>query len=226
MIGTLINCMTIILGGTIGVLIKRGIPRRIGEVVMDGISLCILYIGVKGCLEGTSAIVIIISMALGAIIGEFMDLDHQLNRLGIAVERKLKDSNNQNSVASGFITATLLFCVGAMAIVGSLQGGLLGNYDTLFTKSVIDGISAIILASTLGVGVILSAGCVLIYQGSITLLAQLISPFLGDVVISQMTCIGSLLIIALALNMLKLTNIKVMNYIPAMFLPIIIYLFI
>ena len=126
------------------------------------------------------------------------------------------------SVADGFVTASLLFCVGAMAIVGSLENGLTGNYDTLKAKSVIDGITAIVFASSLGVGVAFSAAAIFLYQGAISLAAGLLSPLLSDTVIAEMTCVGSLLIVALGLNMLNVTKIKVMNLVPAIFLPILL----
>lgn len=126
------------------------------------------------------------------------------------------------SVAEGFVTAALLFCVGAMAIVGALENGLTGNFDTLKAKAVLDGVSAIVFASSLGIGVALSAGAVLIYQGVIALAAGALSPLLGEAVIAEMTCVGSLLIVALSFNMLGITKIKVMNLVPAIFLPILL----
>ena len=123
------------------------------------------------------------------------------------------------------MTASLLFCVGAMAIIGALQDGLVGNYDMLLTKSMLDGVSAVIFASTLGIGVILSGAFVLTYQGSISLLAGVLAPFLTDSVINEMTCVGSLLIIALGFNVLKITHIKIMNLVPAIFIPILLGLF-
>ena len=133
--------------------------------------------------------------------------------------------NEGVSVSKGFVTASLLFCVGAMAIVGALQSGLTGNHDTLFAKSLIDGIAAIVMASSLGIGVLLSAGLILVYEGGISLFANILAPLLTDSVINEMTCVGSLLIVGLALNMLKLTDLKIMNYAPAVFFPILFGLF-
>ena len=151
-----------------------------------------------------------------------------MHTLGDIVQKKTEKLIQQDSgvsVSDGFVTASLMFCVGAMAIVGALQDGLTGDHTMLFAKSLLDGISAVVFASSLGIGVAFSAAAVFLYQGAIALLASVISPFLGDAVIAEMTCVGSLLIIALALNMLGITKIKVMNLVPACVLPIFLFLF-
>ncbi|MBQ8993624.1 MAG: DUF554 domain-containing protein, partial [Turicibacter sp.] len=135
-----------------------------------------------------------------------------------------KSKDERVSISEGFVSASLLFCVGAMAIVGSLQDGLNQDASMLYTKAMLDGVSSVIFASSLGIGVILSSLFVFLYQGGITLLASLIAPFLTDLVITEMTCVGSLLIIGLALNMLRITNLKLMNFVPAIFMPIILSL--
>ena len=227
MIGTLVNCATIIIGSLIGIFLHKGLPEKLGDTIMLGVSLCVLYIGISGSLEGENTIITILSIVIGGIIGYLLDLDGKLNKLGQWIESKFKKTeNSKNSIAEAFVSSSVLFCVGAMAIVGSLQSGLSGNHEMLFTKSILDGISSIIFASSLGIGTIFSVFAVLLYQGSITLLAQWISPYLSDAVIADMTCAGSILIIGLALNLLKLTDIKIANYLPAIFLPIIFYLFI
>ncbi|WP_346868030.1 MULTISPECIES: DUF554 domain-containing protein [unclassified Clostridium] len=226
MLGTIVNAVAVIIGGAIGILLKRGLPEKISDTVMKGLALSTLYIGISGVLKGKNTIILIISIVLGAIIGEAVDLDDKLNSFGNFIERKFKSKDKNTSIAEGLVTASLLFCVGAMAVVGSLQSGLTGNNEILFTKSILDFVAAIIFASSLGVGVIFSSIFIFIYQGTLTLLAQFISPYLGEVVVAEMTCVGSLLIIALALNMMKVSKFKVMNYVPAIFLPVIIYLFI
>lgn len=226
MLGTIVNTIAVIIGGAIGILLKRGLPEKISDTVMKGLALSTLYIGISGALKGQNTMVLIISIVIGAIIGEAVDLDDKLNSLGNFIERKFKSKDKNTSIAEGVVTASLLFCVGAMAVVGSLQSGLTGNNEMLFTKSILDFVAAIIFASSLGVGVIFSSIFIFMYQGTLTLLAQFISPYLGEIVIAEMTCVGSLLIIALALNMMKVSRFKVMNYVPAIFLPIIIYLFI
>lgn len=225
MTGTIVNTIAVIVGGGIGLLLQKGLPDRLAKAIMTGVALCVLYIGISGSLAGNNTMVMILSMVVGAFLGEMADLDGKLNKFGNMLELKFRKDGQKISIAEGFVTASLLFCVGAMAIVGSLQSGMTGNHEMLFTKSMLDFVAAIVFASSLGVGVLFSSGFVLIYQGLITLLAQLIAPFLGEAVIAEMTCAGSLLIIALALNMLNITKIKVMNYVPAIFLPIFIMMF-
>ncbi|WP_304507449.1 DUF554 domain-containing protein [Anaerotignum sp.] len=222
MLGVIVNAIVIIFGSAIGMAVKTGMPQRISEAMMKGLGLCTLYIGWSGALKGSNTLVLIISMAIGIIIGEGFDLDAKLKRFAQRLEQKFKKEDGSVSLAEGFIAASLLFCVGAMTVVGSLQAGLSGNYEMLFTKSVLDFISSMIFASTLGVGVMLSAVFVLVFQGSIVLLAQVVAPFLTDAVVAEMTCVGSVLIFALGLNMVGITKLKVLNYLPAMFLPILL----
>lgn len=226
MISVIVNAAAVIIGSCIGLLLKKGIPERFSDILMKGLGLCTLYIGVSGALEGENTIILIISMVLGALIGEGVDLDEKLNRFGKFMEGRFNGKKEAKvSIAEGFVTASLLFCVGAMTIVGSLQSGLTGNHEMIFAKSMLDFVAAIIFASSLGIGVIFSAAFVLVYQGAIVLLAQWISPLLTDRTISEMTCAGSVIIIALALNMLGITKMKVMNFVPAIFIPIILCLF-
>lgn len=246
--GTIVNALAIIVGSGSALLLKwlagriskafpgsflsngtGNLAQRLQDIIMKGVALCVLYIGISGCLKGQNTLITIISMVLGAIIGEGLDLDAKMHALGDWVEKKverLTPEGSTTSVSEGFVTASLLFCVGAMAIVGALQDGLTGDHTTLFAKSLLDGISAVVFASSLGIGVMFSAAAVFLYQGTIAILASLISPFLGDAVIAEMTCVGSLLIIALSLNMLGVTKIKVMNLVPACLLPILICLWV
>ena len=221
LLGSLVNSAAIILGGSIGLALKKGLSDRIASAVMNALALCVLFIGVSGMLKGENILITILSMVFGTLVGEWIDLDKKINQLGDEIESRVSSENKEHSVSNGFVTASLLFCVGAMAIVGALQSGLTGNHDTLFAKSLIDGIAAIVMASSLGIGVLLSAGLILVYEGGITLFANVLAPLLTDSVINEMTCVGSLLIVGLALNMLKLTNLKIMNYAPAVFFPIL-----
>lgn len=218
MLGTIINFLAIVGGSIIGLFLNGGIPERISNTVMNGISLCILFIGISGAFKVDNMLIVIISISIGAVIGEFFNLDEKLKKLGDWLERKFK--NNKNKISEGFVSASLIYCVGAMAIVGSLESGLRGNHEILFSKSILDGISAIIFSSTLGIGVMFSAVSVLVYQGVITLCASFISPVLSEAVIANMTACGSLIIIGLGLNVLGVTKIKVANLLPAVFLPI------
>lgn len=230
MLGTIVNSLAIIGGCLIGLIVKGRLTDKISSTIMNGLALCILYIGISGALKGNDTLQIIICIAIGALIGEIIDIDKKVNNLGDMIERKINgkknnQSNDKISISEGFVTSSLLFCVGAMAVVGSLESGLQGNHTTLFAKSILDGVSSIIFTSSLGIGVILSSVAVLIYQGSITLLAGGVSTILTDTVISNMSAVGSLLIVGLGLNMLGVSKIKVANLLPAIFLPIIFGLF-
>ena len=223
MLGTIVNTIAVIIGAAIGMFFKKGIPQKLSDTMMKGLGLCTLFLGISGSLDGQNSLILIISIVVGALIGEGIDLDAKLNRLGNWLENKFKSRDGEKiSIAEGFVSASLFFCVGAMTIVGSLQSGLQGNHEMLFNKSMLDFVAAIIFASTMGVGVMLSAVFVLIYQGAITLLAQWVAPVLSDVVIAEMNCVGSVIIIGIALNLLGITKLKVMNYVPAIFIPIIL----
>ena len=211
MLGTLVNTFAVIIGASIGLLIKKGIPERIGDSLMKGLGLCSLYIGISGAFKGENTLIMIISIVLGIGIGEGIDIDSRVNSVVKRIESKFFRKKGKNNIAQGFISASLLFCVGSMTLVGAMNAGLLGDNTML---------------STLGIGVLLSAIFVLIYQGGLTLLAIYAAPLLNNQVINEMTCVGSLIIIAMGLNILGITKIKLMNYIPAMFLPIIICMFI
>lgn len=225
MLGTIVNCITIAVGCFLGLIAKGKIPERIGDTIMKGLALCTMYIGISGALEGNDTLQMIISIAIGALIGEIIDIDKWLEKLGEFLESKFNKEGKSGSIAQGFITSSLLFCVGAMAIVGSLESGLKGDNTTLFTKSILDGISSIIFTSTLGIGVIFSIGTVLIYQGGIAICAGMLSNVLSSVVITNMSAVGGLLILGLGLNMLGVTKIKIANMLPAIFIPIIFGLF-
>lgn len=226
MISPIVNALAIVAGSFIGLLLKRGIPARLTDGTMKALGLCVVFIGVKGLSSGENTLVLIISMVVGTLMGEVADLDLRIRHLGDWVEGRFKKEEGQKlGIAEGFVTATLLFCVGAMAIVGSLQSGLTGNHETIFTKSILDFVAAIIFTTTKGIGVAFSAVAVLVYQGSLVLLATWIAPFLNDAVIGEMTAVGSLIILALGLNLLGVTKIKVMNLVPAIFLPVLLLLF-
>ena len=223
MLGTIVNTIAVIIGAGIGMFLKKGIPDKLADTMMKGLGLCTLFLGISGSLDGQNSLIMIISIVAGALIGEGIDLDAKLNQLGNWLENKFKSKDGGKvSIAEGFVSASLLFCVGAMTIVGSLQSGLQGNHEMLFNKSMLDFVAAIIFASSMGIGVMLSAAFVLVYQGAITLLAQWVAPVLSDVVIAEMNCVGSVIIIGIALNLLGITKLKVMNYVPAIFIPIIL----
>lgn len=224
MLGALVNFAAILIGGTVGLLLKKGLPQRISDTIMGGVALIVLYIGIDGTLQGQETLVAILSIVIGGALGAWIDIDRGLNWLGAYAQEKLTsgDDKDGNTFAEGFVSASLLFCVGAMAVVGALQSGLSGNHEVQFAKALIDGVTAIVFASTLGAGVLLSAVAVLVYQGGITLLAGLLAPVLSDAIVAEMSCVGSLLIIGISLNMLGLTKLKLANYLPAIFLPILL----
>lgn len=213
-----INAAVILVGGLIGTALRGGIPARFQKVINQSLALCVLLIGIAGAMKTENVMVVILSMVIGAFIGEAVRIEDRLNHLGDFAQRKLK---GQTGFSEGFVSATLLFCVGAMAVVGSLEAGLNGNSATLLAKSALDGVSSIIFASTFGAGVILSAVPVLLYQGGIALLAGVIGQFLSAQVIAEMSAVGSVLIIGLSLNMLGATKekIRVSNMLPAMLIP-------
>ena len=233
--GTIVNALGVVAGTIIGVILKSfsrgkkeedlegGLRKEIPDVIMKGVSLCVLLIGITGAIKTENIMIVIISIVLGGIIGTLLRLDKGITRLGEFIEKKT--GGKLGSITQGFVSASLLFCVGAMAIVGSLSSGLTHDHQTLYAKSLLDTIYAVIFASTMGWGVAFSALLLFVYQGSITVAAGWLAPVLSSVAINEMSAVGSLLIIALALNLLGLTKIKVMNYVPAIFLPILLVLF-
>lgn len=231
MLGTIVNAGAVVLGGGLGLLLKKGLPARISEAIMGGVGLVVLYIGVSGALAGENVLVAVLSVVLGGALGAWMDIDAALNRLGARAQAAFAGGGGKSGAggagggsrfAEGFVSASLLFCVGAMAVVGALQSGLTGEHSTLFAKALIDGVSAMVFASAMGAGVLLSAAAVLLYQGAITLLASLLAPVLSDAAVAEMTCAGSLLIVGIGLNLLGLTKLKLANYLPAVFLPLLL----
>lgn len=224
--GAIVNAIVIAVCGIIGVAFKAGIPERFNERVMHGIGLCVVVLGIVGVITMENSIVMIISVLLGAITGEALRLEERLTTGVKKIESKVKHLRGASNLGEGFIAATMIFCVGSMAIVGSLESGLLNNHSTLYAKSILDGIVSILLGSSLGAGVILSSIPVLLYEGGIILLATSMAPYLPDVVINEVVVVGSLLLIGLGLNMLNITELKIMNYVPAMLFPILIMQFI
>ena len=179
-----------------------------------------------GMLSGENALVLIVSMVLGTAAGTLLDLDGALGRLGRAIETRFHRADGTASLAEGFVTASLLFCIGAMTFVGCINAGLRQDYELLFTKSLLDGIFSCMLSVTLGFGVLCSAGFVLVFQGAIVLLAQVLAPVLSDAAIAELSCCGSVMILAISLNMLGITKIKTANLLPALlFVPLMTWVF-
>lgn len=225
MAGVFANVLTVVVGSIVGMAFKKLIPESLSDILMKALGLCTVYIGIDGALKGSNTLVLIISVVVGTLIGTLLDLDGLLERAGASIEKRFGKKEGGSSIAQGFVTSSLLFCVGAMTIIGSLNAGISGDNKMLYTKSMLDLVSSMVFASALGVGVLFSAFFVLFFQGGIVLLAQLISPFLSEAVIAEMTCAGSVIIIGLGLNLLGITKLKTMNFLPAMFLPILLCLF-
>ena len=227
MLGVLVNVATVLIGSAVGLVFKKGISKKYTDAVMTGIGLCTVLIGIQGMLKGENVLVAIISMVIGAIIGTAADIDGKLNGAGDFLSKKLKKGDSDKvSIAEGFVTASLLFCVGAMTIIGSLESGLKGEHTTIFTKSILDLFSSCMLSASLGVGVIFAAIFVFVFQGGIVLLAGFLEPLLSDSAVAEITCVGSLMILALGLNLTGLSKFKVANYSPALILaPFVCYLF-
>lgn len=225
LVGVLVNTLAIVFGALLGLLLGKKVPEKVTQTVLGGLGLSVLYVGIRGSLDGENAALAILSVVIGGVLGEFLDIDARLHQAGEALRARLAIHHSSHSFAEGFVTCTLVFCVGAMAIVGSLQSGLSGNHATLFAKAVLDGVFALVMATTLGVGVLFSAASVLVYQGALTLAAQAISGFLTQPMIDEMNCVGSLLIIGIALNLLGVTRLKIANFLLAPLLPILFHWF-
>ena len=220
--GVIINVIAIVIGTMIGLFLKRGMSEKMSSHIMQGLALITFIIGLKGALVDQDMILLIVSISLGGYLGEMMQLEENIRKFAEWVQDKLSKEGAQNQLAEGFVSAVLIFCVGAMAVMGSLEAGLRNNHGILITKALIDGFASIILTTTKGAGVMLSALAILLYEGGIMLLAQFVAPYLSESIVYAMSAVGSLLLVALGLNLLELTKIKVMNFLPAMFLPIVL----
>ena len=226
MLGVIVNTITVLLGSTVGLFCKRAIPEKITKTIMLAIGLCTIYIGVSGTLDGENTLVLILSMVFGTAAGTAMDLDRRITQLGELLNRRFQRADGSVSLTEGFVTGSLLFCVGAMTIVGSLNAGLRDDNEMLFTKSLLDLISSCMLSVSLGIGVLFSAVFVFVFQGALVLLAQFLAPVLSAAAIAEITCAGSLMILALGLNLIGLTKFKVANFLPALiFAPLFSWLF-
>ncbi len=229
MIGTLINVAAIVAGSALGLLLRRGMKQGLADTVMQGLGLCVILIGLQGALQTGNVLLVILAMVLGGVAGTLLRLEERMNQLGAFAQRKLARQGQGDGAApdhrfaQGFVTASLVFCVGAMAVVGSLDSGIRGDHSTLLAKSALDGVAAMVFASTLGVGVMLSALPVLVYQGAISLLGTLIAPLLSAQVVQEMSAVGGLLILGIGVNMLLQKDIKVANLLPAIFVPFLYF---
>lgn len=217
--GVLVNVLTVLIGSTVGLLLKKQIPEKLTSSIMTAIGLCTVAIGVTGVIKGQNQLVMIISLVLGTIIGTLIDIDGKLAKIGDKLQKKSKGGENEKSTFSqGFVTASLLFCVGAMTIVGSMNAGISGDNQMLYTKSVLDLISSTMLGASLGIGVLFSSAFVLVFQGGLVALSMALGSFLNDFAVAELICAGSVMIIALGLNLIGITKIKVANLLPGLVL--------
>jgi len=218
--GTLINAGAIIIGSTIGLIIHSKLPERITTITFQGIGLFTIVLGVSMAMKTSNFLIMIVSIVSGSVIGEFLDLENVIDRFSGWIKSKTKFGDDKFS--EGFITSSLLFCMGSMAILGAIEEGLGGNPNLLLAKSVLDGIASIVLAASLGVGVIFSAVPLLLYQGGITLFAGSLQHFLTDIIINELTAVGGLLLIGLGISLLEIKKLKIMNMLPSLLIVVIL----
>ena len=219
--GSLINALGIVVGSILGAYILKIRNESLKDTMEKGMGLCCILIAIDGMICEFNTLNVLISMAIGTIIGEKIDLEGRMYKLAASLEKIFKDRN----IGKAFSSASLIFCVGGMAVIGALDGGLMNSHDTLILKGIIDGILALFMASSLGIGVIFSAGLVFIYEGAIALLASPLSSVLSlgsEMVINNLSVTGSLILLGVGLNIVKIGKFKSMNYVPAIFVSIIL----
>lgn len=227
MLGNIVNAGAIVIGCILGLLIRNGLKDRFKEIVMQAIGLSVLFIGTTSAVNGllnpdSEPILFIISLVIGGLIGEAIDIEKRLESLGDFLQNKF--SSGEHNISQGFVTASLIFCVGTMAIIGALESGLRNNHEMLFAKAVLDGITSIILTTTLGIGVIFSAVAVFLYQGTIVVFASYVEPYLSVDIIREMSIVGGILIVGIGLTMLNIIKVKTANLLPAIIIPVLWYL--
>ncbi|MHB1652535.1 MAG: DUF554 domain-containing protein [Desulfitobacteriaceae bacterium] len=220
MLGTIVNTLAIVLGSLFGLLSGQALPERMKSTIIQGIGLAVLLIGLSMALQTKNPLIVIASLVVGGILGEWVDIELQLKKLGDWFERKITSQKGKGNFSKAFVTTSLIYCVGAMSIMGSLESGLKGNYSILYAKSMLDGITAIVFASSMGIGVLASAIPVFLYQGSITLAAGLLQGILSSNIVAEMSATGGLLIVGIGLNILEIKEIKVGNLLPGILVSI------
>ena len=229
MLGPTVNAVVIVICGLIGCFLVKGIPARFEDIIKKATGLAVIFVGIKGALDNQHVLLLIMSLVIGVVIGELINIDKLINRLGLWAERRLGMSGNDaangvkanRTFSKGFVTASILYCSGSMAIVGSMQSGLLGNHEILFAKSILDGTISIVFGASMGIGVVFSAVPVFVYQAGIALASMALKSFLTPDIIREMSAVGSLLVTAIGFNFLEIKEIKVANFIPAIFIPLV-----
>lgn len=225
MLGVAVNSIAVIVGSLLGLLFKKGISEKVSSSVMTAVGLCTIFIGISGMLVELNPLVAVVAMVLGVVIGTIMDIDRGLNIIGDKVSAKLSKKGSR-MFTQGFVSASLLFCVGAMAITGSINAGINGENSVLFTKSILDFTSSVTLSSTFGIGVIFAVIPLTLYQGGIALCAGFLEPLLSEGAINALSCVGSIIIMGLGLNIVGVSKFKIANFLPAIIIaPFVFYLF-
>ncbi|MDO5713971.1 MAG: DUF554 domain-containing protein [Tissierellia bacterium] len=222
--GNIVNALAIIIGSLVGMIAGRKISKELQDFLMGIQGVCVLFLGIQMGLQGQSSLILILSVIFGSAIGFMLQIEHRLNQFGEKLEKKFIKQKEGLSLSKGFIGASLLYCVGSMAIIGALQAGLLHQYDTLYAKSLLDGIISAVLVPALGPGVILASISVFIYQGSITLFSSFLEPLLTDIIMADLTGVGGILIMFIGLNLSGIKKIPIGNLLPAIVLPVILHM--
>lgn len=229
-LGTIANAAAIICGALAGIVLRRGLPEKWQQTIMQGVALCIVVIGLQMAFKTANIVLVVVSLVIGSIIGEYFDIEDNLQKFGSWIASKVyngKDGSFAAQLARGFISSTLIFCIGAMAVVGALQDGLKQDPTILYAKATLDGIISVILTANLGIGVAFSAFSVFIYQGCLTLLAAFLQTVMTEAVLNEITACGGVLITAIGINMLKILEIRISNQLPAIFIAwLLAYIFI
>ncbi len=222
MIATVINAVLILIGGMIGLIFKNHIPERFSQVLTSGLALAVMCIGITSATKTADTLCMIICLVLGTVIGELLRIEGRLDALGGWIQRHVEKGKQNSTFTQGFVTTSLIFCIGSMSVMGAIEAGINHNYSIILSKGVIDGVTDISFAATMGVGALFSAGAVLLYQGLLTLLASVVGPYLSAAVVTEMSAVGGLLILGIGFNMIfPEKHIRVGNMLPAIFMPIL-----
>jgi len=223
MLGTIVNVFAIIIGSILGILIKSRFPEKLNKIIFQVIGLFTITLGITMAIKTNNFLIVAFSLIIGSVIGEILDIEKYLERITEKLKNKIKNSSDKFS--EGFITATLIYCIGPMAILGSIEEGLGNAPNLLFAKSVLDGVASIALSSALGIGVMFSAIPLLLYQGSITLFASYVSNYLSDALVIELSAVGGILLLGLGMNIAEIKKFKVVNMLPSLFVVVILSYF-
>lgn len=226
MISTIVNALVVIIGSLIGIAFRSKLSKRYTKTITQGLGLCVVVIGVSAAMESSNMIISIVCVSIGSLIGTWLDIEGKLDHMGNYLQNRFAKDDENGNFAKGFVTASMVFCVGAMAIVGSMDAALRGDHSTIYAKAILDFVTSIFFAGTYGLGVMASALTVLVYQGAIVLLSQFVEPILTTAVITEMGAVGGVLIIGVGMNVLRREHTFVGNMLPAILIPALIMPFI